>query len=269
MKLRRKTIMCIMLLACLACTPLIAGNYDKGVSLFSENKPAEAIIYLQQAILENGVNPDVYNYLGLAYYQTGQFQKSLEVFQLGTGVSGTDKRRLYYNAGNSAFALGYYDRAEEMYSYALAANPNFASALLNRANARMKEQAYEGAIIDYTQYIELEPDSSQAESIRRLISLLSTEIVSKKQEEERLAIENERIMQEQERVAEERRKLEEERIAQEAEAARKEAERQAEEAERRRKLLQQVADTLKTNDAETVSVSTQGLIEYEEEAELD
>jgi hypothetical protein len=133
----------------------------------------------------------------------------------------------------------------------------------------MKEQAYEDAIIDYTQYIELEPDSSQAESIRRLISLLSMEIVNQKQEEERLAMENERIQQEQERVAEERRRLEEERAAQEAEAARKEAERQAEEAERRRKLLQQVADTLKTNDAETVSVSTQGLIEYEEEAELD
>ena len=264
-----KIMTAILLVIGIVCMPLAAGNYDKGVSLFCENKPAEAIIYLQQAVLENGVNPDVYNYLGLAYYQTGQFQKSLEVFQLGTGVSGTDKRRLYYNAGNSAFALGYYDRAEEMYSYALAANPTFSSALLNRANARMKEQNYDGAILDYTQYVELEPESSQAESIRRLVSLLSSEIVNQKQEEERLAAENERIRQEQERVAEERRKLEEERIAQEAEAARKEAERQAAEAERRRKLLQQVADTLKTNDAESVSVSTQSLIVYEEEAELD
>ena len=67
----------------------------------------------------------------------------------------------------------------------------------------------------------------------------------------------------------ESKKLEEERIAREQEAARQEAERQAAEAERRRKLLQQVADTLKTNDAETVSVSTQSLIVYEEEAELD
>ena len=94
-------------------------------------------------------------------------------------------------------------------------------------------------------------------------------MTNKKQEEERLAVENERIRQEQERVAEERKKLEEERIAREQEAARQEAERQAAEAERRRKLLQQVADTLKTNDAETVSVSTQSLIVYEEEAELD
>lgn len=266
----RKTIKAAIFFAVsIVCMPLVAGNYDKGVSLFCENKPAEAIIYLQQAILESGVDPDVYNYLGLAYYQTGQFQKSLEVFQLGTGVSGTDKRRLYYNAGNSAFALGYYDRAEEMYSYALAANPSFASAVLNRANARMKEQSYEGAILDYTQYIELEPESTQAESIRRLISLLSSELASKKQEEERLAVENERIRQEQERVAEERRKLEEERVAQAQEAARVEEERQAAEAERRRKLLQQVADTLKTNDAESVSVSTQSLIVYEEEAELD
>ena len=268
MTLRKKILFFISAIT-LVNTTIWAGNYDKGVSLFCENKPAEAIIYLQQAVLESDVNPDVYNYLGLAYYQTGQFQKSLEVFQLGTGVSGTDKRRLYYNAGNSAFALGYYDRAEEMYSYALAANPTFSSALLNRANARMKEQAYEGAILDYNQYIELEPDSTQAESIKRLVSLLSSEMTNKKQEEERLAVENERIRQEQERVAEERKKLEEERIAREQEAARQEAEKQAAEAERRRKLLQQVADTLKTNDAETVSVSTQSLIVYEEEAELD
>ena len=268
MTLRKKITFFIAIIT-LVNTTIWADNYDKGVSLFCENKPAEAIIYLQQAVLESGVDPDVYNYLGLAYYQTGQFQKSLEVFQLGTGVSGTDKRRLYYNAGNSAFALGYYDRAEEMYSYALAANPTFSSALLNRANARMKEQAYEGAILDYNQYIELEPNSTQAESIKRLVSLLSSEMTNKKQEEERLAVENERIRQEQERVAEERKKLEEERIAREQEAARQEAERQAAEAERRRKLLQQVADTLKTNDAETVSVSTQSLIVYEEEAELD
>ena len=56
--------MCIMLLACLACTPLIAGNYDKGVSLFSENKPAEAIIYLLRmigtAIIEPGTVPLVF-----------------------------------------------------------------------------------------------------------------------------------------------------------------------------------------------------------------
>ncbi|MCR4938482.1 MAG: tetratricopeptide repeat protein [Treponemataceae bacterium] len=269
MTLRKKMTIFAICAFFLACKSLFAGNYDKGLSLFCENKPAEAIIYLQQAILENGVNPDVYNYLGLAYYQTGQFQKSLEVFQLGTGVSGTDRRRLYYNAGNSAFSLGYYDRAVEMYSYALAANPTFSSALLNRANARMKEQSYEDAITDYTQYIELEPDSSQAESIKRLIELLSSEIVSKKEEEERLAAENERIRLEQERVAEERRKIAEERLAQEQEAARKEAEKQAAEAERRRKLLQQVADTLKTGDAETVSVNTQSLILYEEEAELD
>ncbi len=260
---------CAFFAMTLLLLPLAADNYDKGVSLFRENKPSEAILYLQQAVLETGVNPDVYNYLGLAYYQTGQFQKSLEVFQLGTGVSGTDRRRLYYNAGNSAFSLGYYDRAVEMYSYALAANPSFSSALLNRANARMKEQAYEEAIMDYKQYIELEPESTQAESIKRLVALLSADVVDKKQEEERLAVENERIRQEQERVAEERRKIEEERIAQEQEAARKEAERQAAEAERRRKLLQQVADTLKTGEAETVSVSTQSLIIYEEEAELD
>lgn len=244
-------------------------NYDEGVEMFCSNRPTEAIIYLQQAVLESDVAPDVYNYLGLAYYQTGQYQKSYEVFQLGTAVSGADLRRLYYNAGNSAFALGFYDKAEEMYSYALAANPSFGSALLNRANARMKEQSYENAVSDYKQYLEVEPESTQAESIRRLINMLTQEMEAQKAEAERLAVESERIKAEQERVAAERRQLEEERAAQEAEKARQEAELKEQEAERRRKLLQQVADTLKTTDAETVSVSTQSLVEYEEEAELD
>ncbi len=257
-----------------------SAAYQKGYELFSKNNPQEAIIWFQQALVETSVHPLTYNYLGLCYYQTGQFQKSLDTFILGTQVVETDKRLLYYNAGNTCFAMGLFDRAEEMYTYALAADPGFSSAVLNRANAHMKQSDYEAAAADYSRYLLLDPESDQKQQIELLLALLEKEAAAKaaeaeraRQESERLASQNERIFQQQMQYAAEQAAREEQARA-EAEiraaeqAAADEARRLAEE-ERRRKLLEEIAQSLADNDSEGVSVGTEGIIDYEYEEELD
>lgn len=257
-----------------------SANYQKGLDFFSVNRPSEAIPYFQQAILEGNPNPDVYNYLGLSYYQCGQLQKSLDTFVLGTQVAMTDKRVLYYNAGNTAFSMGLYDRAEELYSYALAADPSFGGAVLNRAQAHMKQTDYDNAITDYERYLVLVPDSDQAEQIRLLLAALRAEVQKQKAEEERIAQEAERLRIQQEaieaekaRIAQEKaaaeaaRKAEEERIAAEAKAAEEAA--KAAEAERRRKLLEEIAATLQESESINVSAGSDGVISYDYEEELD
>ena len=255
-------------------------NFLMGEKLFKENKPEEAILYLRLALTESHPDSKIYNYLGLCYYQVGKNQESLDTFLKGTTVSGTNKRQLFYNAGNSAFALGQFDRAVEFYSYSLAADSSFSNAVLNRANAYFNLVQYQNAITDYNHYLIIEPNTDQKEMILRLIALLEEEIVLQEQEKQRLAEEQERIRQEEARIAAEmakyeevrrqeeaERRAEEERIA--AENAAREAELRAQEEERRRKLLEEVAAALKENESTNMTAGSEGVITYEYEEELD
>lgn len=255
-------------------------NFIEGEQLFKTNQPSEAIPVLLKALSETNVNPLTYNYLGLSYYQIGKYEKALDIFTKGIKVPGTNKRLLYFNAGNAAFSLGQYDKAEEMYSFAITADPSFSSAILNRANTRMQKFSYDLAAEDYNQYLVVEPNSDQEPQIRRLLALLAEDAEARRLEAERLALEQERIAAEEKRIAEEQARLEQERLAQEAvlkaeqerlaaEAAVAEAERQAAEAERRRKLLEEVAATLQEGASTHVSAGTEGVIEYDYDEELD
>lgn len=239
-----------------------ADSFFEGEEAFRTNNPQKAIVLLNKAIEEGNTNPNVYTYLGLSYYQLGQLEKSLEVFMEGTKISGTNKRILYYNAGNTAFAMGNIKQAEDMYSLAIVADPNYASAVLNRANARLKQDKLDLAKEDYTQYLIMEPESDQNEEIRKLLMLLNQEQILRKEEAERLALEAQRLKEEEERIAKEleAQRIENERIANEKAKA---------EAERRRKLLEEVAQSLNAGESTNFSAGTEDVMGYEYENELD
>lgn len=278
-KFFKKSLFLIIFMCCFLCV-FSSENFLMGESLFKENKPEEAIPYLRLAMTEENVDKMVYNYLGLCYYQVGKNQESLDTFLKGTTISGTNKRQLFYNAGNSAYALGQFNRAVEFYSYSLAADGNFSNAVLNRANAYFNLVQYQNAITDYKHYLEIEPTTDQREMILRLIALLEEELVLQEEEAKRQAEEQERIRIEEERIAAEMakheeirrqeeaaRRAEEERIA--AEQAAMEAERKAQEEERRRKLLEEVASALQENESTNISAGSEGVMSYEYEEELD
>ncbi len=271
MKLKNFCAMVVFLF--LICGFLSADAFSDGEALFRANKPHDAIAQFKLALSQPYVNPAVYTYLGLAYYQTGQFKNSLDTFLSGTKVSGTNKRVLYYNAANTAFAMGDLLKAEECYTLASVADPDFSAVYLNRANARLKLDKLDEAVSDYEKYLLLDPNSSQAEQIRKLLTLLASEKEIRIAEQKRLAEEAERIRQEEERLAREReaQRLEQERLAAEkrAEEERIAAEKAAKEAERRRKLLEEVAASLQDNDSANVSAGTEGVMGYDYEGELD
>lgn len=275
---------------------------SEGEKLFKQNKPEAAIPVLEEEIAAESASAQAYNFLGLAYYQLGEYEKSVEVFAAGMKVSGTNKKVLSYNQGNSYYLLQNYELAAKSYGLALSADPNFSDAVLNRANSYLMLKNFIDAKADYVKYLELEPENEQKESINMLIAMLSTEIERQEEElriaqaeAERLA-EEERKMQEelerqrleQERIAEEERKeherleeearkererLEEEaRIArekEEAEQKRLEEERRAAEAERRRKLLEDVANSLQDTNSTNMTAGSEDILDYDFESELD
>jgi tetratricopeptide (TPR) repeat protein len=241
--------------------PVLSAETE-GERLFKNNYPSDAVPLLEQDITAGTASPDAYNYLGLAYYQTGQFDKSIDIFEKGLKVSGTNKKILSYNAGNSAFAAGNYAKADSYYSLALAASPDFTPALLNRANTRLKADDLQNALTDYTAYQQKKPDDPQKEQIGRIIGLIQTEL-DRRVEDAKIAAEQEAQRKEEEAKVQ----AEQQRIAEENAA--KEAEAKAAEEVRRRRLLEDVANSLQDTSTENMTSGTEDTIEYSSEPELD
>ena len=294
-----KKILFVLIIEFLVINAFSQGKVkSKGETLFSENKPEEAVLFLEEEIQNQTASADAYNYLGLAYFQLGDYEKSVAAFAKGLGVSGTNKKLLAYNQGNSYFAMKKYLDASKSYSLALSADSSYSDALLNRANAYTMEKLYDKAIDDYKKFLILKPEDKQKDSIIALIDALSKEIIRLEEEEklqqaeaERIALEEalieealEKQRQEEERIAEEKR-VEEARIAEEKrikeekeaeerrlveeEQRRIEQERLAKEAERRRKLLEDVANSLHNTGSTNMSSGAEDIMDSEQESDLD
>ena len=277
---KRKLFLMVAVITMSVFSSFASDAFETGYNLFSTNKPAEAIPYLETALNDLAVSPSVYIYLGIAYYQTGRYPESLDVFKRGLSASGTNKRIIAFNAGNSAYAMRDYATAEEMFSLASVADPAYAAPVLNRANARLSQDKLQGALEDYQRYLVLDPYSSQRAEVEAIIRALQGEMVYREQEKERLAQEEQRMKEEEARIQAENQRIAEEK----AEAARKEAERlaaeraaeearlaaqQEAEAERRRRLLEEVAASLQETETTGMNAGSEGVIEYEYESELD
>ena len=171
-------------------------EFSAAEELFRLNRPAEAIPLFEELLDGVDADPAAFVYLGVAYYQVGEYQKSLSVCVRGLARADTDHKVLAYNAGNSAYALGNYARADACYAIALKEDPAFSAAYLNRANAQLRQDLLPEARENYQAFIEREPESVQRPAIEQLIALLDEEIVRRENEKpeliapESLAVEN-------------------------------------------------------------------------------
>ncbi|MCR4822736.1 MAG: OmpA family protein [Treponema sp.] len=161
-------------------------DFVKGEELFQLNRPKSAITYFEKALEAEGVDPKVYIYLGICYYQIEEYDKSLAVCVQGMAKENTDKKILAYNAGNSCYAMGNYMRADASYAIALREDENYSPAVLNRANAQLKLDHLGDARENYIKYLELEKESPQKEKIEEIIRLLDAEIERRAKEKPEL-----------------------------------------------------------------------------------
>ncbi|MGO9412717.1 MAG: tetratricopeptide repeat protein [Spirochaetia bacterium] len=182
---RRIAFILVILLAGLPA--FSASNFfEKGEALFIQNQPREAEPLLESALNDDPSNEKVYLYLGIVYQQLGDLDKAIDVLKRGLSISASYKDLMYYNIGNDMFARKDYALAEQMYSQALDVNKNLAEGYLNRAQARMQLQSYDGAVNDYTVFLQLQPQDPQRPKIEELIRLLGQmkEAKQKAQEDE-------------------------------------------------------------------------------------
>ena len=244
----------IAVLVFAAAGPLFGGDsaLTLGEDYYLDNKPEQALRWLEQALEEDPDNPDVYLYLGVVYEQLGLFERAIETMKLGLEVGGAELGTLYYNMANNYQRLGNAGKAKELYTKALEHDERFAEAYLNRANLRVRASEYPGAIRDYTTYLEYDPNTAQRREVEKMIALLR-DTIRAEEEARRLREEQER----QARLEEERRKAEEER-------------RRREEEERRRALLETVRDSLGTSrdEGRTFSAPSEDIEEYDDTLDI-
>ena len=165
----------------LAATALLAVSaalfgasefFDKGQALFVQNKPQDARPLLESALNDDPSNEKTYLYLGIIYQQLGQTDQAIDILKRGLSVATSNRELFFYNIGNDLFSGKDFAAAEEMYTSAVTANKNLADGYLNRANARMQLKNLDGALSDYTLYLQLAPQDPQRPAIEKLMALL-------------------------------------------------------------------------------------------------
>ncbi|MDR7870378.1 MAG: hypothetical protein RIN55_05935 [Tissierellaceae bacterium] len=98
-------------------------NYSIGRCYIGLDKYDLAIDYIHTAIELNETNPDLYNELGIIYYNVGDIIKAIEIFTAGID-SCSDDYKLFFNRGMSYLLLEEYENALKDISEAHAIDPN-------------------------------------------------------------------------------------------------------------------------------------------------
>lgn len=174
--LARARFMSLILAVSAFAAPVASGSdfSERGIRLFMENKPQEAVPVLDMASKESGADEKVFMYLGIAYQQLGKWDDAIAAFRKGLSSSIQYRHQFLFNIANSYFSQGRNAFALEYYDQALTIKDDYSQAYLNRANTKMRLNDYPGAVSDYSLYLSLEPSSPQSSEIRRLLDLLGT-----------------------------------------------------------------------------------------------
>ena len=173
MKIKNKILGFCLFLGLFECRQAFA--ISEGGMLFTKNKSREAIPLLEAEIAGGNASGDTFNYLGLSYFQIGEYKKSIEAFDNALKSPSVNKVVINYNKGNSYYALKEYSNAAKCFTNAIELDRTFAKAFLNRANSYLQLKRYIEAISDYTNFLKLEPKNPQRVKIIKLIGLLKEE----------------------------------------------------------------------------------------------
>lgn len=153
------------------------SDFEAALFYFRANKPHDAIELFEAALENPDVEKSAYVYLGVSYFQIGEYQRAFDVCKKGLTVSGTDKKILALNAGNAAFAMGSYAAAEEYYRRALLEDGNYIPAVLNLSNTLVEEGKYSEAIGFYEKFLTIaDEDNPQRPNVEEILRKLKVEL---------------------------------------------------------------------------------------------
>jgi len=251
--MKKKIFLAVLALAFTSGWTFAQTNFATARDLFMENKPSEAITYLELAVAEDPSNVTAALFLGIAYEQIDKPEMAIVVYRQVIDRAGNLTANVANNLGNVFFRKGSFEDAESMFTRAIQADRTFANAHLGRANIRLQRGQLNEAVTDYETYLIFAPQSPQRSSIESLIGQIRRDFAEA--DRQRMAAEQAAmlaaIQAERQRLAEE----EEARLA----------------AERRRRLMDDVAASLQSaaEGSQGMTVGAEGLERFEGAFELE
>ena len=153
-------------------------SFNRGEELFLQNKPKEALEFLETAVTEDPAHVQAFIYLGIAYQQLDRLDDAISIYRRILPRAGIQTALIAFNIGNAYFVKGNHSLAIESYTQSIEADTFYAAAYLNRANALIQTGALREALADYEYYLSLEPRSSQRGRIEQLISFIQEEFAA-------------------------------------------------------------------------------------------
>ncbi|MGK5049141.1 tetratricopeptide repeat protein [Janthinobacterium sp. GB4P2] len=127
-----------------------------GELLAKTNRHTEAIDLWQKALIDDSDNHAIYNYLGLAYQETGQLDLALAAHRQMLRLS-PGNAVAYNNIGSLLQTQNRFQEAMQSYHHALLAKPEFDLAHLNAGSCLMHLGWYDAAMAIFKDTIKLNP----------------------------------------------------------------------------------------------------------------
>ena len=212
--------------------------FSRGLESFRRRKIDESSAFFLKAAETDHSNPDYRLYLAISYHRAGRFAEAEEAY--GSSLSlGGDPDTVLLGRGNLRWSMGDTEGALSDYTRIIdGGGASTPSALLNRANLELSRGMYDVVMKDYTQYLALEPDAPDRETIERILALLNADIEAARMAEAR-------------------------RLADEARRAEEEARRQA--------LMSEILESLRDSgeDTKSISAGSESIREEFEESKLE
>jgi tetratricopeptide (TPR) repeat protein len=166
-----------------------------------QNNPAQAVIFLENAVASEPANALAWLYLGVVYEQLERYDEAIATYRRVLPIAGSFSANVANNLGNVYFSRGNNELAEQFYTQAIGFDAVYSRAYLGRANTRIRAGNLQSAVVDYEQYLILDPRSPQRSEIEQLVFILRTEFAAEErrrilaeEEERRLAEERQRIL---------------------------------------------------------------------------
>ena len=136
---------------------LRAGSYDKLIELFETRD-----------LPQMDHDPQVWNYLGLAYWNKNQREKSISALRMAASIDSRNPIS-YYNLGTIFFAAAVEENDQEAlqkayrnYERAIELDPHYASAFLGLGRVHLQSGVYDEAIRYFEKTLELRNDFGDA-----------------------------------------------------------------------------------------------------------
>ena len=181
--LLRTLILLPALIAAFFTSAAAQTDVDRAVRLYQEGNYKESISVLEPIAKRDKKNPDVWNYLGLAYLKSGKSKAARKSFENAVKYA---PENLEYRGNLAIFFLSEYEykKAEKEFDQILASAPDDGNAFLYRGTARLRSGDFRGALEDADNAVRFAPALADGHFLKMDATLVSLAADTSKDKEE-------------------------------------------------------------------------------------